>query len=189
MVMASAGLGQTTGMPSFNAPYRAFLRHEFGGTLSFPNGNNVALEGQYRFGYENFDLGFRGGFLDPGNGASKVFLAGAEGRGRLITHTENFPLDGALVVGFGGQFASGTSVGIISGGLSLGRRIDPPDTQVSLVPYGEPTVYLTSGGGTTSAHFALGLGTDLRLSKLFDARVSLGLGDVQGISFSAVWVH
>jgi hypothetical protein len=188
-VVVSAAPGQTTGTPSFNAPYRAFLRNEFGGTLSFPKGNNLALEGQYRFGYENFDLGFRGGFLDPGNGVSKVVLAGAEGRARLITHTENFPLDGALIFGVAGQFYSGGSNGIISGGLSLGRRIDPQDTQVSIVPYAEPTFYISSGGGTTALHFALGLGSDFRLSKLFDARVSLGLGDVEGIAFSAVWVH
>jgi hypothetical protein len=38
-------------------------------------------------------------------------------------------------------------------------------------------------------HFAFGLGADFRLSRLFDARVSVGLGDIEGISVSAVWVH
>ena len=189
VVMVSTGMGQTTGTPSFNAPYRAFSKHEFGGTLSFPKNSNLALEGQYRFGYQNFDLGFRGGFLDPGGGLNKVFLIGAEGRSRMITHTENFPLDGAIVVGLAGKFVSGSSIGIISGGLSLGRRIDPKDTQVSIVPYAEPTLYITSGSGNTDAHIALGLGSDFRLSKVFDVRVSLGLGDVEGIAFSAVWVH
>ena len=101
----------------------------------------------------------------------------------------NFPLDGALIVGLGGQFVSGSSLGLISGGLSLGRRVDPKDTQVSIVPYAEPTFYISSGAGNTDTHFALGLGADFRLSKVFDARVSVGLGDVEGIAFSAVWVH
>jgi hypothetical protein len=188
--LASVSVGQTTGTPSFNAPYRAFTKHEFGGTLSFPSGGiNYALEGQYRFGYQRFDLGFRGGFMDPGGGSDKVFLLGAEGRSRLITHTENFPLDGALVVGLGGQFVSGGSSVIMSGGLSLGRRIDPKDSEVSIVPYGEPTLYIVSGNGSTEAHFALGLGADFRLSKVFDVRASIGLGDVEGVAFSAVWVH
>jgi hypothetical protein len=194
--LASVSLGQTTGTPSFNAPYRAFTKHEFGGTLSFPSnsstllpGANYVLEGQYRFGYQKFDLGFRGGFADPGGGADKVFLIGAEGRSRMITHTENFPLDGALIVGLAGDFVSGSSAVIMSGGLSLGRRIDPKGSEVSIVPYGEPVLLIVSGGGQTKAHFALGLGGDFRLSKAFDVRASIGLGDIEGIAFSAVWVH
>jgi hypothetical protein len=189
-LLAAEGAAQTTGTPSFNAPYRAFTRHEFGGTLSFPNGYNIGVEGQYRFGYQNFDVGFRGGFLDPDfPGIDNVFVLGAEGRSRMITHTENFPFDGALIVGLAGQFGSGNSLGIVSGGLSLGRRVDPRDTDVSIVPYVEPTIFITSGNGATDAHFAFGLGADFRLSRVFDARVSVGLGDVEGIAFSAVWVH
>src|SRR5262245_56056821 len=188
-LLAMSAMAQTTGTPSFNAPYRAFTKHEFGGTLSFPSNSNLGLEGQYRFGYQNFDLGFRGGFVDPGNGQDKVFLLGAEGRTRVFTHTEDFPVDGALVIGLAGNFVSGASQAIISGGLPLGRRIDPKDTQVSIVPYVEPTLYITSGNGSTDAHFAFGIGADFRLSKVFDARASIGLGDVEGIAFSAVWVH
>ena len=96
--------------------------------------------------------------------------------------------------GIGGQTIGGVTVGgsstaLISAGLSLGRRIDPQDTKVSIVPYAEPTFYIASGGGNTSTHFALGLGGDFRLSKVFDLRASIGLGDIQGIAFSAVWVH
>jgi hypothetical protein len=186
--LTTAAVGQTTGLPSFNAPYRAFTRSEFGGTLSFPNGGGVGLEGQYRFGYQKFDLGLRGGLLSPKVGNAFV-LIGAEGRSRMITHTENFPLDGALVVGLGGAFRSGASSAIISGGLSLGRRIDPKDAHVSIVPYAEPTIFISSGGGQTDINFAFGVGGDFRLSRVFDARVSLGFGDIEGISFSAVWVH
>jgi hypothetical protein len=193
-VFAATSAAQTTGMPSFNAPYRAFTKSEFGGTLSFPSnggafGGGLGLEGQYRFGYQKFDLGVRGGFFDPDGATGAFAVLGAEGRSRVITHTESFPLDGALVVGLGALFPSGASTAIISGGLSLGRRIDPKDSQVSIVPYVEPTVFITSGGGQTDAHFAFGLGGDFRLSKVFDARVGIGLGDIEGISFSAVWVH
>ena len=187
VVMAAPLAGQATGTPSFNAPYRAFSKSEFGGTISFPTGANYALEGQYRFGYQKFDLGARGGLIDFGGGFTRGIL-GAEGRTRVLTHTEQFPLDGAVIVGLGASFGQGTSSGLLSGGLSLGRRLDPKDTQVSIVLYGEPTLYIrTSGGGNPD--FALGLGADLRLSKVFDLRVSVGLGDNEGAAFSAVWVH
>lgn len=179
--------GQATGTPSFNAPYRAFSRSEFGGTVSFPSGANFGLEGQYRFGYQQFDVGLRGGLIDYGGGTQGII--GAEARGRVFTHTEQFPLDGAVIVGLGGQFGSGSSLALITGGLSLGRRIDPKDSQVSIVPYGEPVLFLASGGGNTDLRFALGLGADVRLSKVFDLRVSVGLGDIEGAAFSAVWVH
>src|SRR5690242_18864385 len=106
-VLATAAAAQTTGTPSFNAPYRAFNKHEFGATLSFPKNANLGLEGQYRFGYQKFDLGFRGGFIDLGNGAPTDVVIGAEGRTRVIDHTENFPFDGALVIGLGGSFIGG----------------------------------------------------------------------------------
>jgi len=48
---------------------------------------------------------------------------------------------------------------------------------------------LVAGNGTTDLHFTLGLGADFRLSPRFDARISAGLGDVEGVSLSAVWVH
>jgi len=192
LLLASGGsvaVGQTTGTPSFNAPYRAFDRHEFGGTISFPSGADFALEGQYRFGYQRFDLGFRGGIVEFGVGDPTVVI-GAEGRTRLIQHTEDFPLDGALIVGLGGNFRSGNNLALISGGLSLGRRIDPRDSEVSIIPYVEPALFIRSGGGAGSDMlFAMGLGADFRLSRVFDARVSVAFGDIEGISFSAVWVR
>jgi hypothetical protein len=177
---------QATGTPSFNAPYRAFSQHEFGATVSFPRGADIGLEGQYRFGYDRFDVGLRGGFVSSG---ITTVIVGAEARTRMITHTEDFPVDGALIVGIGGTFNSFVNSAIIIGGLSLGRRIDPKDSQVSIIPYVEPTLFIVSGGGGTNVGFAFGLGADFRLSKLIDARVGVGLGDIQGISFSAVWIH
>src|SRR2546427_6008853 len=40
---------QATGMPSYNAPYRAFQRSELGGVFSFPEGGGTAFEGVYRY--------------------------------------------------------------------------------------------------------------------------------------------
>jgi len=116
-------------------------------------------------------------------------LVGAEARERVVTHTEDFPLDGALIVGIGGQFASDSSFAVIPVGLSLGRRVDPKDSKISIVPYVQPTGFLVAGNGTSDFLFSLGLGADFRLTPRFDARLSAGLGDLDGVSLSAVWVH
>ena len=185
----SNAAAQATGLPTFNAPYRAFTRSEIGVVLTFPDGGGTAIEGAYRISQAKFDLGFRGGIFDPGGGAKSVLLVGAEARERVVTHTEDFPLDGALIVGIGGQFVSGASALVVPFGISLGRRIDPKGSTISIVPYAQPTGFLTAGNNNTDFHFALGLGADFRLTRRFDARISAGLGDVEGVSLSAVWVH
>src|SRR5213594_2452804 len=76
---------QATGMPSFNAPYRAFQRSELGGVFSFPEGGGTAFEGVYRYASGKFDIGLRGWFFDPGSGFKTVVLAGVEARQRVIT--------------------------------------------------------------------------------------------------------
>src|SRR5262245_4772456 len=179
---------QATGLPTFNAPYRAFTRSELGAVLTFPNGGGTAIEGAYRMSSGKFDIGFRGGIFTPGGGADSRLLVGAEARQRVVTHTEDFPLDGALILGVGGQLASGTSSLIIPVGLSLGRRIDPKDSKISIVPYVQPTGFLVAGSSSDFL-FDLGLGADFRLTPKFDARISAGLGDIEGVSISAVWVH
>ncbi len=188
-LFASEAAAQATGMPSFNAPYRAFTRSEIGLVISFPNGGGTAFEGAYRKSSGKFDIGFRGGILDPGGAGSTVLLLGVEARERVLSHTVDFPLDGALVFGVGGWFGDGTSVLLVPVGLSLGRRIDPEGSSVSIVPYVQPTGTLVAGGGNSTFQFTLGLGADFRLSPRFDARVSAGLGDLEGVSLSAVWVH
>src|SRR2546425_1735627 len=71
---------QAAGLPSFNAPYRAFRRSEIGLVLSFPNGGGTAFEGAFRRSSGKFDLGFRGGIFTPGGGATSRLLLGAEAR-------------------------------------------------------------------------------------------------------------
>ena len=185
----AAPLGaQTTGMPSYNAPYRAFQRSEIGVVVSFPDGSGAGFEGVYRYAKSRFDIGFRAGMFAPGGGANARLLVGAEARERVITHTADFPLDGAVVVGAGAMLGGGASTLFIPVGLSLGRRVEPRRSSISIVPYVQPTAFLISDGGT-NIRFSLGLGADFRLSHLIDARISAGIGDLHGVSVGAVWVH
>ena len=181
-----AAAAQVTLMPSYNAPYRAFEKHEFGGTLSFPGGSNTGIEGQYRLGYKSFDVGVRGGVV-TGNGNTTVIL-GIEGRARVVAHTENFPLDGAIIFGVGTNEFDSFNFPL---GLSLGRRIDLEDSNISITPYAQPTMFIVTntGPGADNVFFGLGLGADFRLSSVFDVRASVGFGDVDGFSVSAVWVR
>jgi hypothetical protein len=183
---ASVAAAQATFTPSFNAPYRAFEAREFGATFSFPDGpRDFAIEGQFRFGYKKFDIGLRGGLLD-GETSSDIVL-GVEGRGRVFDHTQSdFPLDGAIVIGVGTADFDGWT--IPSAGLSLGRRVDLDG--FSFVLYGQPTMFIFSGGGSTDVKFGLGFGGDFRVGKALDLRASFGLFDgPEGIAVSLVWVH
>ncbi len=177
---------QSTGMPSYNAPYRAFERHEFGGTLSFPDGDFTGLEGQFGFGYKTFDFGLRGGILDtPGDTEA---LLGGTGRVRVVTHSQTFPLDGAVIFGAG---TIGFDNLIVPGGISLGRRVDFENSSVSIVPYGQPTLFLVFDDNdlNDTIQFGLGLGIDVRFGNAFDIRASFGIGDFDGFAVSAVWVR
>ena len=176
-VAAGRAAAQATGMPSFNAPYRAFQRSEFGGVLSFPDGGGTGFEGVYRYARGSFDIGLRGGFFTPAGNAATAVLAGAEARERVITHTIDFPLDGALVAGAGAFLVGGASTLTLPVGLSLGRRIAPAGSTISIIPYGQPTLAFLVGDRASRLIFAFGLGADFRLSRLLDARVSGGLGD------------
>jgi hypothetical protein len=187
LVSATTASAQATFTPSYNAPYRAFEKHEFGGTFSFPdNPRDFAIEGQYRFGYKRFDIGVRGGILDYDGGGSDLIL-GAEGRLRVLDHTKSkFPLDGAVVAGVGtADFDAWT---VPSAGLSLGRRVTIEG--FSFVAYGQPTMFITTGNGDSDANFGLGLGADFELGNAIDLRASLGLFDgPEGLAVSVVWVH
>jgi hypothetical protein len=189
LALATDLSAQATGMPSFNAPYRAFNRSEIGVVVSFPDGLGTGIEGAYRMSSGKFDIGFRAGMLDTEGAGDAILLLGAEARQRVITHTPDFPLDGALILGLGAWLQSGNSLVLIPVGLSLGRRIDPQDSKISIVPYVQPTGFFSAANGETDFNFALGLGADFRLSPRFDARISFGLGDLEGVSLSAVWVH
>ena len=179
---------QATGTTVFNAPYRAFSSSEFGVFISFPNGGGTAFEGQYRVANGTWDIGFKGGVFDPSGAGNAVLLLGAEARARVLTHNVDFPLDGAVIFGAGANLVSGSSVLILPLGLSLGRRIST-QRGVSIVPYTQPTLFILAGNTGSHSQFALGLGIDFGFTPRFDARLSAGLGDVEGVSIGAVWVH
>ena len=165
--------------------YRAFGTHEFGGILSFPDGaSDFAVEGVYRFASGAWDVGIKGGIIDAGNTA---FIAGVEGRLRVMDHTQqDFPLDGAVVIGLG-TFDFDAWV-VPSAGLSLGRNVQLED--FSFTAYGQPTLFLTTGGGDTNFDFGLGLGVDFQIAEAVDLRTSFGLVDgPEGFSFAFVWVR
>lgn len=189
VVPAAELFAQATGTPTFNAPYRAFTRSEYGALLSFPKGGGLALEGNYRIASARFDIGFKAGFFDPEGPADVSFLAGAEARQRVITHNIDFPLDGALIIGIGGNFVSNNSLLIVPIGLSLGRRLDVEGSKLSIIPYLQPTLFILGGDVDDHVQFALGIGADFRFTPRFDGRLSAGLGDVEGVSLGFVWVH
>ncbi|MGH7592215.1 MAG: hypothetical protein ACREL2_12335 [Gemmatimonadales bacterium] len=189
-VMLPAGLSaQSTGTPVFAAPYRAFQTSEVGASLSDPVGGGVALEGFYRIGSHAWDIGFRGGFDAANGNANTALLLGVDGRTRVLTHDEGFPLDGALTLGFGGRFVSGGSAVLIPIGLSMGRRLDLEGSSVSFVPYVQPVLTPVFGSGNNHLDFTIGLGVDMRMSRRVDLRVAGGIGDLDGVSVSAAFLR
>jgi len=188
---AGVAAAQATFTPSFNAPYRAFERHEFGATGAWVGFDNVGIEGQFRFGYRRFDIGIKGGYIDnPGTGAGGSFVLGGEGRMRLLEHSESFPLDGAFVAGIGTLEFDAWMVPMA--GLSLGRRVDFEG--VSFVAYTQPTLGFvivdTPVGSSEDLYFGLGFGADFKIGTSLDLRTSIGFFDVgEGLAVSLVWVR
>ena len=69
-------------------------------------------------------------------------------------------------------------------GLSLGRRLLLDRRALHLTPYLQPTVIFAS-----DALFTIGLGVDLWIRGLPEARVNWGTGDLDGISVGLFWRH
>jgi len=177
---------QETGTPVYSAPYRAFTRHELGVSLSAPPHADIGLEGFYGFASGRNDWNLRLGYLD--RETESAVVAGARFRSRLLTHSEEFPLDGALTVGVGATFNGGTVVRVPIG-FSLGRRFNSRSSGISFVPYLQPVLLPTFGSESSDFGVALGLGLDMRLGRSFDLRVSGGFGDLDGFAVTAAWVR
>ena len=185
LALGASADAQETGTPVFSAPYRAFSTHELGLSLSAPEGADLGLEGFYSFASGRNDFGLRVGLLDAEDASNLVL--GGRFRTRLLTHSQDFPLDGALTVGVGAVFFDGGSVVRVPIGLSLGRRFD--SSGLSFVPYLQPVLLPTFSGGDSELGLALGLGFDLRLTRSFDLRVAGSVGDLEGFSVSFAWVR
>jgi hypothetical protein len=179
-------VAQETGTPVYSAPYRAFTRHELGISLSSPPHADIGLEGFYGFASGRNDWNLRLGYLD--REGDDAVVAGAGFRSRLLTHSDDFPLDGALTVGVGATFNGGTVVRVPIG-FSLGRRFNSRSSGISFVPYLQPVLLPTFGSDTSDFGVALGLGLDMRLGRGFDLRVSGGVGDLEGFAVTAAWVR
>lgn len=182
LAVAAPLAAQSTGTPVFHGPYRVFDRYQFGGNVS--DAGNIAFEGFYGFAQKDgrWDLAIRGGVLDQGGNGKAAVLIGLDARYRMITQTEDFPLDGALITGIGAALVSGASRLFIPIGLSLGRRINFQNSNVSIVPFAEPVLVPSFGSGRNDVLVALGLGADLRINRRFEIRGAIGVGDIENFS-------
>ncbi|HUR95633.1 MAG TPA: hypothetical protein VMY76_13705 [Gemmatimonadales bacterium] len=188
---AGTSAAQETGTPLFKAPYRAFTNHEFGASLSDPGSYaDFALEGFYSYGRGANDFGIRGGFADGQGGNDTRILLGGDFRTQVLSYSESFPLDGALTLGFGTQLGDGPDVFFLPIGVSLGRRFELEGSNTTFTPYAQPLLIPTFGGGIDdNLNFALGLGVDIRFSEQWAVRASGGLGDIDGVGVSLVYVR
>jgi hypothetical protein len=184
-----SAVAQETGTPNFKAPYRAFENHEFGASFSDYEAVSGALEGFYRYGRGQNDFGVRAGFADPSGEGDTRFLVGGEFRTQVLRYSEDFPLDGALTIGLGGNIGDGDDLFFIPLGISLGRQFDVEGSNTTFVPYVHPVLVPTFGGASDEVEFALGLGVDVRLSPRWAIRASGGLGDIEGIGLSAAYIR
>jgi hypothetical protein len=180
LLLAGSVAAQSTSTPVFLAPYRPFSRVEYGAQLSDP-GQGFALEGFYRFANKKVDVGFRGGFADA-DGAETIFLAGVDFRTRIVDHSVDFPLDGALTLGVGGQFGNGASNAFVPIGVSFGRLVELDQSDVQFVPYLHPILSPVFGDNDSGLDFRLWLGVDIRFNRRFEIRVAGALGDPDGVS-------
>lgn len=180
---------QAIPLPAYNAPYRAFDTSERGLGIAFPGGTDVAFEGFYGIGRGQWDVRLRAA-LALGNGTANndAVAFGAEFRQRIISHDADFPADGALVLGAGAWFQDNNTFFQAPVAVSFGRRVDIEDSDISIVPYVQPTLLLRAGDLIDTVAFTLGLGGDFRLTPAFDLRVAVGFGDVDGFSVGAVWL-
>ena len=190
-ISMSDAAAQETGTPMFKAPYRAFNNNEFGAAFSDPGeGVSFALEGFYSYGRGSNDFGLRAGIADPeGEGDTRILLGG-DFRTRVLNYSESFPLDGALTVGAGLNFGDGDDLIYLPVGLSVGRRFELEGSKTTFTPYAHPVIVPVLGAsGGSDVGFALGLGVDLRFSEQWAARVSGGVGDLEGVGIGLTYIH
>lgn len=183
---AAEASAQETGTPVFLSPYRTFERHSIGATVSDP-GAGFAIEGDYRFGFNQHDLGARVGFLDIND--DTYLLLGGSYRARVITHNRDFPLDGAFTAGLGIRTGDGFTQGLVPVGVSLGRQFDVEDSNVIFVPYVHPNVVFAFGDSDEDLLFTLGIGVDVRIARNLDVRVAGALFDYEGISLGLNFIR
>jgi hypothetical protein len=187
-LVAAPVAAQETGTPVFLGPERLFQASDIGVSVSDP-GNGFAAEGFYRMAAgPSQDFGLRVGFADPSGGGATAFLVGGDYRAKLLNHTQDFPLDGALLVGVGAQLFGDQDVLFVPIGFSMGRKILLENSSTAFVPYFTPTIIPTFASNS-DINFSVGLGVDIQFGPQFDLNVSGAIGDLDGISVSFSWLH
>lgn len=188
-LVAVPAAAQETGTPVYLGPDRLFQKSDFGVSVSDPSGGGIAVEGFYRMASgPSQDFGLRVGFADPDGNASTSFLVGGDYRARLLNHTQDFPLDGALIIGVGASLFADNDFLLVPVGFSLGRKILLENSSTSFVPYFTPTLIPTFADNS-DLNFAVGLGVDIQFGTQFDLNVSGAIGDFDGVSVSFAWLH
>jgi len=188
-VLATPALAQETGTPVFLSSQRLFDKTEFGVSVSDPNSNGLALEGYYRMASGPMaDFGVRVGFRNPDNTGATAFLIGGDYRARLLHHSENFPLDGALTVGVGASLLDNANQLFVPIGFALGRQILLENSTTSFVPYITPT-FIPVFADNSDLNFAVGIGVDIKFGTSFSMNVGGAFGDLDGLSASFTWLH
>lgn len=188
-VLATPALAQETGTPVFLSSQRLFDRTAFGVSISDPQGSGIAVEGFYRMiSGPSADFGVRLGFANPDDTGATAFLIGGDYRARLLRHNENFPLDGALVVGVGASLLDNDNHFLVPVGFSLGRQILLENSTTSFVPYVNPT-FIPTFADHSEINFAVGLGVDMKFGANFLLNVGGSFGDLDGFSASFTWLH
>jgi len=118
-----------------------------------------------------------------------VLLVGIEGRERVITHTIDFPLDGAIVFGAGAGLVSGGSTLFVPVGLSLGRASIRRIDDSASCPTCSPPCFVAGTGSHSGPGVRSWGRRRLPALALLDARCVGRPGDppVTGVSTGAVW--
>lgn len=188
-VLAVPAFSQETGTPVFLSSQRLFDKSAFGVSVSDPGNSGIAFEGYYRAAKgPTQDFGLRIGFADPEGSGSTAFLIGGDYRARLLNHSDNFPLDGALVVGVGASLVEGANALFVPVGFALGRQILLENSTTSFVPYVTPT-FIPTFADDTDLNFSVGLGVDIKFGANFSMNVGGSFGDLDGLSASFSWLH
>jgi hypothetical protein len=187
---AGAAGAQETGTPIFKSPYREFTAHELGLSLSDPGSvYDFALEAFYGYGRGQNDFNLRGGFANGSGNLDTKVLLGADFRTQVLSYSESIPLDGSLTVGFGASIGDGPDRFFLPVGISVGRRFDLEGSNTTFVPFAQPVIIPTFGGGNSDVNFALGLGVDIKFSASWAVRASGALGDLDGVGISLAYLR
>jgi hypothetical protein len=171
---------QSTALPTFHAPARAFAVSETGFTLSRPGGDVTGLELRLGTALDEADLQLRGGYIDV-SGDGGDWAIGLEGRVPVLGRASS-PLDGALILGIGRIFADGGGQTVVPLGLSLGRRLVLDRNNFVITPYAQPTVIFVD-----DEIFTVGLGLDVKIGSVPEVRMNWAQGDMDGFSVSLFW--